>query len=123
MEIAEFDMEILKTIAKSKSGKSKSELIDLFGTEVLTAFDSLADNQLVKIHERSLKPFTRDAADYVDPPIGNVLATDLGKLEVKRWKTRRMLTVRERWIERAFGFLSGVVITVLSGFILQWLAG
>lgn len=123
MEIAEFDMRILKTVAKIKSGKSKNELVDLFGSEALTAINALLGDQLVQIHERSIKPFMRDTTNYVDPPVGNVLATDLGKLEVKRWKTKRMLTSRERWIERALGFFSGVAVTVLGGLILKWLAG
>lgn len=119
MEIAEFDMKILKAIAKPRFGKSKNELVRLFGAEALTAINALLSSQLVEIHERDLKPFMKSGTDYTDPPIGNILATDIGKLEVKRWKTKRMLTVREKWIERALGFFSGVAVTVLGGLILK----
>ena len=39
-----------------------------------------------------------------------------------RFREFHALTRRERWKERLFGFLSGVLVTVLSGLILSWLS-
>lgn len=46
---------------------------------------------------------------YKDPPIGNIIATRLGKTEVKRWKTELSLTFKERWKERIWEFITGVI--------------
>lgn len=37
------------------------------------------------------------------------------------YKEFRHLQARERWIERIFGFVSGVLVTVVGGLILAWL--
>lgn len=39
------------------------------------------------------------------------------------YKEFRYLARKERWKERIFGFLSGVLVTVLGGLILSWLSG
>ena len=36
------------------------------------------------------------------------------------WKAQRR---REKWLDRLYGFLSGVAVTVIGGLIVQWLAG
>lgn len=38
------------------------------------------------------------------------------------FKELKSLEVRERWKERIFGFLSGVLVTVVAGLILAWLS-
>lgn len=40
-----------------------------------------------------------------------------------RWKEFRGLERRERWLQRLYGFISGVLVTVAGGFILKLLSG
>ena len=44
----------------------------------------------------------------------DMFVTQLGKLEVKRWSTKNLLTTKEKWKERLWGFLSGVLLAILT---------
>lgn len=103
MDVPEFDMQVLQLIASSKYGVSQSDLTSKFGDEVSATLQFLLDNKLAQVHLLDLKPFMPPCNGYYDPPIGNVLATDLGKVEIKRKKTRDYLTSRQKWKERAIG--------------------
>lgn len=103
MDVPEFDMQVLQLIASSKYGIPKSDLVSKFGDEVSVTLQFLLDNKLARIHSINLKPFMPPCNGYYDPPIGNVLATDLGKVEIKRKKARDYLTSRQKWKERAIG--------------------
>lgn len=122
MNIPEFDMLVLADIADCKDGWSREELVSKHGFEILKTVDFLLENQLIKEHKSNLAPFFPPGSDYTDPPVGNLVATDLGRIEVKRWKTVRILSKRERWKERISGFVSGVLVTVVGGLILSWLS-
>ena len=122
MTVPEFDMMILTDIADCKDGWSREELVAKHGFEILKTVDFLLENQLIKEHTSNLAPFLPPGADYTDPPLGNLVATDTGRIEVKRWRVKVALTKKERWKERIFGFVSGVLATVASGLILSWLS-
>lgn len=122
MTVPEFDMMVLADIVDSKDGRSREELVAKHGFEILKTVDFLLENQLIKEHTHNLAPFLTPWSDYTDPPLGNLVATDTGRIEVKRWNTLRVLSRRERWKERLYGFVSGVLVTVLSGLILSWLS-
>lgn len=115
MDIPEFDMRVLADIAEQEYGLSREVLVKKHGKEVLESIDFLQSNNLVRMHEHDLAPFMRpNGIDYKDPPKGNIVATSGGKIEVKRWDTKRSLSKAERWKERAFGFISGVLVSVVS---------
>lgn len=122
MQIPEFDMMVLADIADCKNGWSREELVAKHGFEILKTVDFLLENRLIKEHASNLAPFLPLESDYTDPPMGNLVATDTGRIEVKRWNTVHLLSQRERWKERIFGFISGVLATVVSGLILSWLS-
>lgn len=122
MAIPEFDMMVLADIADCKDGWSREELVAKHGFEILKTVDFLLENQLIKEHMHNLAPFLPPGSDYTDPPLGNLVATDTGRIEVKRWNTLRVLSRRERWKERLYGFVSGVLVTVVGGLILSWLS-
>lgn len=122
MAIPEFDMRILADIASCDDGWSREELALKHGTEVLETVELLLSEGLVRIHERDLAPFMLpNGIDYRDPPKGNVVVTRAGKIELKRWSTKKSLSKAERWKERAFGFISGVLVSVVSAVIILWL--
>lgn len=123
MNIPEFDMRVLRGVAECDQGWSRYELIEKYGPEALSVIDFLMENNLAKEYDHSLKPFVPDGVDYAEPPIGNIVATRQGALEVKRWSTSKSLSNRERWKERIFGFISGVAVTVIGGLILQGFVG
>lgn len=109
MAIPEFDMMVLADIADCKDGWSREELVAKHGFEILKTVDFLLENQLIKEHASNLAPFLPPGSDYTDPPIGNLVATDIGLIEVKRWKAKMSLTAKERWKER----FTGAGITLL----------
>ena len=117
--IPEFDMRILADIADSASGRSKEELVQKHGFEILETVDFLLSNDLIKVHEHDIKPFLPPESDYKDPPKGNLIVTQTGKIELKRWLVKASLTKRERWKERLYGFISGMIVSVLSGLIIS----
>lgn len=122
MDIPEFDMQVLADIAEQKYGLSCDVLVKTHGKEVLESIDFLQSNGLVRIHERDLAPFMiPNGIDYKDPPKGNIVATSSGKIEIKRWNTKNSLSRAERWKERIFGFMSGVLVSVISAVIVWWL--
>lgn len=122
MTVPQFDMMVLADISDCKDGWSREELITKHGFEILKTVDFLMENHLIKEHTANLAPFLPPGSDYTDPPLGNLVATDTGRIEVKRWKTMRVLSNRERWKERIYGFLSGILVTVVGGIILAWLS-
>lgn len=118
-KLPEYDTRILFRISRRKQGLSREELVKAFGYEALDSLELLQQEGLVKVHQRDLQPFMRGGTGYKDPPLGNILVTQEGRLLLKRWTTKQMLTNRERWKERVFGFLSGVAISVVSWLITQ----
>ena len=123
MNIPDFDMLVLLDIAECRDGWSRQELIDKHGFEISETIDFLLSNSLIEIHERDVKPFLPSGSDYIDPPKGNIIATKTGKIEVKRWKAKQSIIKSVRWKERIFGFVSGVLVTVIGGIILKLLSG
>ena len=117
--IPEFDMRILADIADCASGWSKEELVQKHGFEILETVDFLLSNDLIKVHEHDIKPFLPPESDYKDPPKGNLIVTQTGKIELKRWLVKASLTKRERWKERLYGFISGMIVSVLRGLIIS----
>ncbi len=122
MTVPEFDMMVLADIADCKDGWSREDLVSKHGFEILKTVDFLLENQLIKEHKSNLAPFLPSGSDYTDPPMNNLVATDWGRIEVKRWNTLRILSKRERWKERIFGFVSGVLVTIVGGLILSWIS-
>mgnify|MGYP000678824138 CR=1 FL=1 len=122
MQIPEFDMMVLADISDCKDGWSREELVAKHGFEILKTLDFLLENQLIKEHKSNLAPFLPSDSDYIDPPLGNLVVTDAGRIEVKRWRTLQTLSNQDRWKERIFGFVSGVLVTVVGGLILLWLS-
>lgn len=114
MLIPEFDLSVLSEIASDHFGRSFAALEQRFGKESRESVKFLMENGLVKIHERNIKPFMPSGSDYVDPPVGNIIATDLGKVEIKRWNTKCALSQKERWKERFIGALVTLAIWVLQ---------
>lgn len=114
MNVPEFDMLVLADIADCKDGWSREELVSKHGFEILKTVDFLLENQLIKEHKSNLAPFFPPGSNYTDPPIDNLVATDFGRIEVKRWRAKTALTVRERWKERIFGFLSALLLWVVQ---------
>lgn len=114
MIIHEFDMLVLSYISRHKYGCSIEELSDKFGSEVPMVTEELTKNQLIRVYDNSLKPFMRNPENTIEPEIGSILTTQLGKLEVKRWSTKNLLTTKEKWKERLWGFLSGVLLAILT---------
>lgn len=121
MTVPEFDIIILADIADCKDGWSREELVAKHGFEILKIVDFLLENQLIKEHKSNLAPFLPPGSDYTDPPLGNLVATDMGRIEIKRWRAKTVLAKKERWKERIYGFLSGVFVTVFGGLILEWI--
>ena len=123
MDIPEFDMLVLADISEQEYGLPREALIKEHGKEVLESIGFLQSNGLVRIHEQDLAPFMApNGIDYKDPPKGNIVATSAGKIEIKRWNTKNALSKAERWKERFFGFVSGVLVSVVSAVII-WLIG
>lgn len=122
MGIPEFDMRILADVVNSENGWYREELYQKYGSEISETIDLLTEKGLIAVHTHDLKPFMPPGSDYRDPPKGAFVATRAGKIEVRRWRTVRILSNRERWKERIFGFLSGVLVTVVAGLILAWLS-
>lgn len=122
MGIPEFDMRVLADVVDSENGWYREELYQKYGSEISETIDLLMEKDLVEVHAHDLKPFMPPGSDYRDPPKGAIVATRAGKIEVRRWRTVRVLSNRERWKERIFGFLSGVLVTVVGGLILAWLS-
>lgn len=120
MTVPEFDMMVLDDIAGCMDGWSREDLVSKYGFEILKTVDFLLENQLIKEHTSNLAPFFPPNADYTDPPLGNLVATDTGLIEVKRWKAKTTLTEKERWKERIFGFVSALLLWALQEFI-NWL--
>lgn len=110
INIPEFDMMVLADIVDCKSGWSREELVAKHGSEILKTVDFLLENQLIKEHSHNLAPFLPPGSDYTDPPLGNLTATDTGRIEVKRWRAKTSLTAKERWKERLIG--AGVTVLV-----------
>lgn len=122
MYIPEFDMRVLADIAEQKYGISRGALVKEHGQEVLESINFLQSNSFVRIHERDLAPFMiPNGIDCKDPPKGNIVVTSSGKIEIKRWNTKNSLSRAERWKERIFGFISGVLASVISAVIVWWL--
>lgn len=121
MDVPEFDMQVLQFIASSKYGVPQSDLVSKFGDEVSATLQFLLDNNLARVHFMDLKPFMPPCNGYYDPPKGNVLATDLGKVEVKRKKTRDYLPTRQKWKERAIGAGGTMLIWALQEIITRFL--
>ena len=121
MDIPEFDIRVLADIVDAENGWYREELYQKYGTEISETIDLLTEKDLIKVHEHDLKPFLPQNYDYKDPPKGAIVATRAGKIEVRRWRTVCVLSKRERWKERIFGFLSGVAVTVFGGIILEWI--
>ena len=122
MSIPEFDMRVLSEIVDSEDGYFREELYQKYGSEISETIDLLTEMGLIEVHTHNLKPFLPTSSDYKDPPKGAIVATRAGKIEVRRWRTMHVLSNRERWKERIFGFLSGVLVTVVGGLILAWLS-
>lgn len=114
MGIPEFDMRVLADITSHNLGYSPLELTDKYGFEISETIDFLLANSLIKVHEKNLKPFMPSNSDYQDPPIGNIISTRSGKIEVKRWQTNHYLTRKERWKERGIGALVTLVIWAIQ---------
>lgn len=114
MSVPEFDISVLSEIASDTLGRSFETLEQRFGKESRESVKFLMENGLVKIHERNIKPFMPPHSDYVDPPVGNNIATNLGKVEIKRWNTKCALSQKERWKERFIGALVTLAIWVLQ---------
>lgn len=117
MNMPEFDMMVLADIAGCRCGRSREELAEKHGFEILKTVDFLMENQLIKEHTHNLAPFLPPGSDYTDPPLGNLVATDTGRIEVKRWRAKTALTKKERWKERIFGFASALLLWALQEFI------
>ena len=118
MNIPELDMMVLADIVDCKDGWSRKELVAKHGFEILESVNFLQENQLIKEHTSNLAPFLPVGSDYTDPPLGNLVATNAGRIEVKRWRVKNALTKKERWKERILGFVFGVLTSVLSAIIL-----
>ena len=118
MNIPELDMMVLADIVDCKDGWSRKELVAKHGFEILESVNFLQENQLIKEHTSNLAPFFPAGSDYTDPPLGNLVATNAGRIEVKRWRVKNALTKKERWKERILGFVFGVLTSVLSAIIL-----
>lgn len=114
MSIPEFDISVLSEISSDALGRSMTDLEHEFGKEVRSSIKFLIENDLAKIHERDIRPFMPPTTDYRDPPKGNIVATDLGRLEVKRWNTKKLLSKKERWKERFIGALVTLAIWALQ---------
>lgn len=113
MDISNFDMKILKNISESNDGRSPEELVEMFGTEAQVALDCLESNGLVSVHRQNFAAFLK-VPDYKDPPIGNYLITKEGRAEIKRFSVGHSLTSREKWLERLWGFIAGIALTVIA---------
>ena len=118
MNIPELDMMVLADIVDCKDGWSREKLVAKHGFEILESVNFLQENQLIKEHTSNLAPFLPAGSDYTDPPLGNLVATNAGRIEVKRWRVKNALTKKERWKERILGFVFGVLTSVLSAIIL-----
>lgn len=113
MKIQEFDMMVLSDIADRKTGWSREELVSKHGFEILDTVDFLLENQLIK-EASNLAPFLPPGTDYTPPPKGNLVATNAGRIEVKRWKVKTALARKERWKERIFGFAFAMLLWALQ---------
>lgn len=101
--IPEFDMRVLSDVVDSENGWFREDLYQKYGSEISETIDLLTKQGLIEVHTHDLKPFLPPDADYKDPPKGAIVATRVGKIEVRRWRTSHVLTNRERWKERIFG--------------------
>lgn len=118
-QIPAFDMLILSDISKSPIGLSKPKILSTYGKEGAASLEFLEKSGMIQEHTQALAPFMPSGSGYVDPPIGNLILTEAGELEVKRWSTKDLLTRKERWKERLIGFLSALLLWALQTLITQ----
>ena len=119
MNLSPYDIKVLSYIKGRKDGRSLNDLKSKFGEDVAEIVKLMTAEQFIKIHEHNLAPFLLDPA-YHDPPKGNYLIEGKGSLEVKRFRYSALLSRKERWKERLWGFFSGVAVSFLGGLILGW---
>lgn len=90
--------------------KDLSESIHADQEEVRAAITYLVGNNLAEYRVLSSKS-------------GPVRVAFCLKHEGLHFKEFKRLTRREKWKERLYGFISGVLVTVLGGLLIKWLAG
>ena len=62
--------------------------------------------------------------EFEEDGVTHVIVPSLeGVYFLENYRAERFLTTRERWLERLYGFISGALVTIISGLILGWLAG
>lgn len=118
-KLPEYDTRILFRISRRKQGLSREELVKAFGYEALDSLELLQQEGLVKVHQRDLRPFMRGGTDYKDPPLGNILVTQEGRLLLKRQGVTRLTVSLEHWEERYTAFFCGVAVYAFCWFISQ----
>lgn len=119
--IPEFDMRVLADIVDSENGWYREELYQKYGPEISETIALLIEKNLVTVHEHDLKPFMPPGNGYKDPPKGSIVATQSGKIEIKRWKEKSILNSKQKWKERIYGALFTLLIWVVQEFITHYL--
>lgn len=114
MNLPDFDLQVLKKIASVSIGMSLEQLQSIFGLEIYITLELLQQTGLIKRYEHSIQPFLPPGSDYAEPPINNYLVTANGKLELKRILFNKKLTARQIWIERLWGFISGILLSYIT---------
>ncbi|PWL41411.1 MAG: hypothetical protein DBY45_10380 [Clostridiales bacterium] len=114
MNIPEYDFKILCYIAEHEYGLSREEIYNRFGRESWPAIEFLISSELIGIHQQNLRPFLRKGSDYKDPPIGNIVATYQGKIEIKRHQTSNSLSNSDKWKERIWGIIAGLILAAIA---------
>lgn len=111
-----FQRKILLCVKKSDVGISAERLRSKFGEESLQAADDLyCDGYLErKSTQEDLQVSHDSKMPILGFESGNFEISRSGKLLLRECKELQILTLKEKWLERIWGFLTGVVLTIFA---------
>ncbi len=117
MPVGDFDYKVMLWIRNADDTVTMNALSEKFGEPVRSTVESLCKDKLL----------------YWDHPIDNLFGHDdavsrirllpAGERDLNNYVESERLTFKERWKERLFGFVSGVVSGVGVALLTAWLLG
>lgn len=111
-----FQFKILRHIQKYPDGISPESLCSEFGNEALnSANDLYSDGYLNRAETPDDFSIPTDSQiAFFGFSSGNFMISNDGKLLLREFKEQRILTNKEKWIERLWGFLTGTIMAIIA---------
>lgn len=112
-ELTPYEIKILKKLSKSTNGFSDSEIEDMFDKEANTVLYKLYNKKIVEIKYRQ-----EDIDRGIFIPCGNWIISDYGKSCLIQQKSIVRRSNRQKWEDRIWSFLFGLISGIAIGLIL-----